>query len=157
MTPVSRDTSAAVPTISGKSDIGTQPQPSYYRALVVIHALFLGVSFVIVFPLGVIGLRFGFRGAFHIHWILQSLAATACLIGLILAITLSVTGIEYSSFSEAHQIIGIIAVAVLLVQAPLGYRHHQMYKAIGARTWVSHLHLWIGRSVIVLGMVNTVL
>ena len=36
--------------LTGTSNIAVKPQPGSYRALVVLHALLLGVAFVIVFP-----------------------------------------------------------------------------------------------------------
>jgi len=46
---------------------------------------------------------------------------------------------------------------VIFLQGPLGYIHHVAYKKYQRRTFTSHLHLWIGRLVIPLGMVNCAL
>lgn len=79
------------------------------------------------------------------------------MLGLIIAITFSALDPEYNTFDQGHQIIGIIAVVALLIQASLGYKHHQDYKKTGQRTVVTHSHLWIGRAAILLGMINAVL
>jgi hypothetical protein len=55
-----------------------------------------------------------------------------------------------------HSIIGLILVAVLFFQAPLGYLHHVLFKRTGSRTLWSHVHLWIARLVIPVGIVNAV-
>ena len=88
---------------------------------------------------------------------LQIFATIVCVLGLVIAISFSALDPEYNAFDEGHQIIGIVAVVALFIQALLGYQHHRNYKKTGQRTVVSHSHLWIGRVVIVLGMVNAVL
>ncbi len=88
---------------------------------------------------------------------LQIFATVVCVLGLVIAIAFSAMDPEYSGFDQGHQIIGIVAVVALVVQALLGYQHHRNYKRTGQRTLVSHSHVWIGRTVIVLGMVNAVL
>ena len=80
-----------------------------------------------------------------------------CVLGLVIAIAFSAMDPEYDSFGEGHQIIGIVAVVALIIQAVLGWKHHQDYKKIGRRTVISHSHLWVGRVTIVLGMINAVL
>ena len=87
----------------------------------------------------------------------QIFATVVCVLGLVIAIAFSVMDPEYKSFDQGHQIIGILAVVGLIIQALLGYKHHQDYKKTGQRTVVSHSHLWLGRVVVVLGMVNAVL
>ena len=88
---------------------------------------------------------------------MQIFATTACILGLLFAITFSAMDPEYNTFNQGHQIIGIVAVLALVVQAVLGHQHHQGYKKYGQRTLITHSHLWLGRVAIVLGMVNAVL
>ena len=150
-----RSSSSAIPSISGKSDINVKPLPGSVSALVIIHAICLAGSFLLLFPLGVIALRWFQRVNFH--WMIQIFATAACLLGLVIAIVFSAIDPEYSDFSEGHQVLGIIAVVALLIQALLGYQHHRIYKKTGRRTMVSHFHLWTGRAVIVIGMLNAIL
>lgn len=88
---------------------------------------------------------------------LQIFATVVCVLGLVIAIAFSAMDPEYDTFDRGHQIIGILAVVALFIQALLGYQHHRNYKKTGQRTVVSHFHLWIGRAVIVLGILNAVL
>ena len=88
---------------------------------------------------------------------LQIFATMVCVLGLVIAITFSAMDAEYNSFNHGHQIIGIFVVLALFVQAFLGYQHHRNYRKTGHRTMVSHSHLWAGRMVIVIGMVNAIL
>ena len=88
---------------------------------------------------------------------LQIFATLVCVLGLVIAIAFSAIDPEYNNFDQGHQIIGILAVIALIIQALLGYKHHQNYKKTGQRTLVSQSHLWMGRVAIVLGMLNAVL
>lgn len=91
------------------------------------------------------------------HWILQLTATVGCIVGLIIACILSVQSVEYGSFSEPHQILGILAIVILCPQLLFGYFHHQNYKKLGERSLPSHVHIWTGRTVILLGMLDGVL
>ncbi|KIW24021.1 uncharacterized protein PV07_09760 [Cladophialophora immunda] len=148
---------ATVPSISGTSSVSAEGQPDYYHGLVYAHAILLGVAFVIVFPVGVLGLRWRWSIAFKVHWMLQLFATVGAYLGLAVAIALSITGVEYSAFDETHQILGICVVAVLSFQVVMGYIHHLNYKKVGRRTVPSHFHIWLGRVLIYAGMVNAIL
>ena len=153
--PKTLSSTSVKPAISGTSNINTQALPGSVSVLVIIHAICLGGAFVLLFPLGVVVLRwFGFV---KLHWMLQIFAAFVCVIGLVVAIVLSLMDPEYKGLDEGHQIIGIVVVAALFLQGALGYVHHRNYKKLGRRTWVSHAHLWTGRVLIVIGMLNAVL
>jgi predicted ferric reductase len=138
--------STSIPSVSGTANLNTTVLPGSVAALVLLHAICLGGSFIILFPLGTSLLRF--FNSFGLHWMLQIIATVICIIGLAVAVVLSVMGVEYDSFNIAHQVIGILVVAVLFFQIVLGH--------IG-RTWASYAHLWTGRIAILAGMVNTVL
>jgi hypothetical protein len=155
MTATGSNDSTAIPSISGTSNINVKPLPGSISVLVIIHAVCLAGSFLLLFPLGVVVLRW--FGRFKWHWMLQIVATFICVIGLVIAVVLSIMDPEYVFFSEGHQIIGIVVVAALIVQALLGYLHHRDYTKLGRRTWFSHSHLWVGRVVIVMGMINAVL
>ncbi|KAK5215731.1 hypothetical protein LTR72_011218 [Exophiala xenobiotica] len=150
-----RATAASVPSVTGTPNINTTAQPGYINDLVVLHAILLGVAFVIAFPLGAVSLRV--LRSFNIHWIIQLFTSVACLIGLCVAIALSVLSVKWADFDFAHQIIGIVVVVLAFVQGMLGYRHHMNYKKFKGRTVVSYVHSLFGRTIIWFGMLNTVL
>jgi hypothetical protein len=56
--------------------------------------------------------------------------------------------------SDKHPIIGFVLLGMLLLQGPLGYIHHTAYKRSSQRTIWSHIHLWLGRIAIPLGIIN---
>lgn len=53
-----------------------------------------------------------------------------------------------------HPIIGIVVLLLIIFQPLLGALHHRNFKRYLRRTVPSHLHLWNGRIVIILGIVN---
>lgn len=53
-----------------------------------------------------------------------------------------------------HPIIGVVLLALVAVQPLLGFLHHRRYRRTQRRGAVSHLHLWNGRVLIALGIVN---
>jgi hypothetical protein len=55
---MAQTTSSTVPQISGTINIGATPLPGSVAVFVIIHAICLGGAFVLVFPLGVVILRF---------------------------------------------------------------------------------------------------
>ena len=57
-------------------------------------------------------------------------------------------------FEAAHQYIGVIIVGLLFVQGALGQLHHIAFQRIGKRTFWSYMHIWLGRFVILFGIVN---
>jgi hypothetical protein len=153
--PKTLSTTTVIPAVSGTSNINTEALPGSVAILVLIHAICLCGALILLFPLGIVMLRW--FGSVRIHWMLQVFAASVSVIGLALAIALSIMDPEYKGLSEGHQIIGIVVVAALFLQAALGYVHHANYKKLKRRTWASYAHLWTGRVVIIVGMLNAVL
>jgi hypothetical protein len=56
--------------------------------------------------------------------------------------------------TNAHPIIGIVLFILLLIQPFLGYMHHAAFKRTQTRTAWSHGHIWLGRIIITLGIIN---
>jgi len=61
---------------------------------------------------------------------------------------LNISGINY------HPIIGLVVFAALFFQPILGLIHHSRFKKLRRRQIWSHLHLWNGRVMVPLGIVN---
>ncbi len=143
-------------TIQSPTDISTKTRPASYHILVILHALLLGATFILLFPLGVLALRWKWSFSFVSHWMLQLFGSIAAFIGLGIAIGMTEAGIEYTTFDKGHQILGLV-VGLVMLQVVAGYVHHRRYVKVRARTWVSYLHLGLGRLVIYLGMITAVL
>ncbi|OAA82016.1 Carbohydrate-binding domain family 9-like protein [Akanthomyces lecanii RCEF 1005] len=57
----------------------------------------------------------------------------------------------------AHQWLGGIFVSFVMLQILLGWWHHVIFVRIRARTWVSHVHIWLGRTSMLEGSMNLLL
>lgn len=53
-----------------------------------------------------------------------------------------------------HTILGAIIVFLFLVQPFLGLIHHYRFRALRVRTVWSYLHIWYGRNLIALAVIN---
>jgi hypothetical protein len=116
------------------------------------HAVLASVAFVFFFPFGGILIRLGsFRGLWIVHGILQLFAyclyIAAVGLGLYMAMNLRL-------LNEAHPIIGLALFALLFFQPILGFLHHYAFKKYSRRTVWSHGHLWLGRIIITLGIID---
>lgn len=138
-------TTTAAETTKSASSINT-------AAVLWCHGIFASVAFVLLFPLGGILIRVGnFPGLLYIHagiqlfsWILF---AAAFGLGLYY-------GIIDDYMKEAHPIIGIVLVALMLFQPLFGWLHHKRFVQTGARSASSYSHIWVGRIAIILGIIN---
>ncbi|RDA86710.1 hypothetical protein CP532_4181 [Ophiocordyceps camponoti-leonardi (nom. inval.)] len=137
----------------GIAMVGTSEEKVDGKGLARLHGLFMTAAFLFVFPLGVAAMRSS--GSFTYHWILQligtSFAEAGAATGIFIA---GVDGIF--SATGTHGPVGVSLAMLLLVQALAGWRHHQLFVRIQRRTCISHLHIWLGRFILVASWVNLV-
>lgn len=100
-----------------------------------------------------------FRGAWLAHGLFQIFAYVLFTIAFGLGIYMYrqipselPNGVDISH--EAHPIIGIVAFCLLFLQPWLGLLHHFLFKKYSKRVFWSYAHIWIGRFVIALGIIN---
>lgn len=60
-------------------------------------------------------------------------------------------------FKSYHQIVGIIVVAFILAQFTIGFLHHKKFKDTQHPTIYGKVHVWLGRIIIFLGVLNAFL
>lgn len=53
-----------------------------------------------------------------------------------------------------HTTVGVVVFALLFLQPIGGWMHHRMFKKKGTRTFWSYGHIWLGRLLITLGIIN---
>jgi hypothetical protein len=56
--------------------------------------------------------------------------------------------------NESHPIIGIVLFVLIFAMPILGQIHHRNFKKFQTRTTPSYAHIWLGRFVITLGIIN---
>ncbi|KAK6353196.1 hypothetical protein TWF696_005181 [Orbilia brochopaga] len=122
---------------------------------VIAHAIIMSITFIILFPLGGIIirlLRHTIRQAVYLHVALQVLSFSLSIAGLATGVVAS--SILESHFIHSHQVIGVVIMILLFFQIILGTSHHMVYKVKRKRTWLSYGHIWLGRTAIIMGIVN---
>ena len=53
-----------------------------------------------------------------------------------------------------HPIIGLVVFSMLFFQPITGIVHHLIYRRKQERTAFAHVHMWLGRALIILGVIN---
>ncbi|EPS40423.1 hypothetical protein H072_5730 [Dactylellina haptotyla CBS 200.50] len=125
------------------------------KDFIIAHAVVMSLAFVVLFPLGGIIirlLRHTIRQAVYVHITLQVLSFSLSIVGLATGVMASDT--LKSHFLYSHQFIGVVVMILLFFQVILGASHHIVFKAKRKRTWLSYCHIWLGRSAIIMGIVN---
>ncbi|KAI0871275.1 iron reductase domain protein [Hypoxylon argillaceum] len=114
------------------------------------HGILMSIVMVILYPLGSILMPLFGSWVLHAVWQIGSFLAmwAAFALGVVLA---QRTGYN---FSENHTLLGTVVVALFGVQPIGGYLHHLYYVKHQKRGLVSHGHIWYGRILIVLGIIN---
>ena len=121
--------------------------------LFTLHGLLMSLAFLALYPLGSYFIRSPRATAFNLHWTTQSLA-TVCVL-----LAAGIGWWQSHSISVTHQFLGFAVVAAILVQGGLGAWHHRAYvrSPVKRRTWMAKTHVYLGRSVVVAGLVNLVM
>ncbi len=57
-------------------------------------------------------------------------------------------------FEQTHTILGTVVVCLFVIQPALGFIHHTQFTKTHSRGAFSHLHIWYGRCMIILGVIN---
>ncbi|KAH8650194.1 hypothetical protein BX600DRAFT_108650 [Xylariales sp. PMI_506] len=132
----------------------------YYRN---IHGILAAAAMVGFFPVGAIMVRIvPGRLSWILHAITQIMGYSVYIAAAALGIYLTqmvrippnqATLLEVPGFN-VHPIIGIAVLAALFFQPALGWIHHVRFKRLRRRTGWSHLHIWVGRLAITLGIIN---
>ncbi|ROW10049.1 hypothetical protein VPNG_06518 [Cytospora leucostoma] len=123
-----------------------------YDWVAVAHAVFMVGCFFGLMPFGVLVLRVGQWVRWH--GLNQGVAMLGVIVGFGLGIKTSTLYNRSKSFNTPHQIIGILVFIFLFGQFVLGFMHHRKFKKTQKPTKLAPIHVWLGRLIIVLGIVN---
>ncbi|KAF2428785.1 CBD9-like protein [Tothia fuscella] len=151
-----RADAACTPTNGGNSGSSTGGLYDINKrnAMLKAHGIMAGLAFAVLFPFGAISIRLlSFPGLVWFHAAFQAFAYLTYIIGFGLGIYIATQGpVKY--INDAHPIIGIILFLALFLQPILGWLHHSNFKKFQQRTGFSYAHIWLGRIVIALGIIN---
>ncbi|UPX20115.1 uncharacterized protein EKO05_0010359 [Ascochyta rabiei] len=148
---VSTNPFAASDTVVSVSTPGSSSRATR-RNIILTHGILASLAFLVFFPVGAIIMRLGrFDNVLKVHIAIQIFSWLIYITAFALGLYYGVTG-DY--MTEAHPIIGIVLVALMVFQPLGGWLHHRQFLRTGQRSVVSHGHIWTGRIAIVLGMIN---
>ncbi|KAF2680400.1 iron reductase domain protein [Lentithecium fluviatile CBS 122367] len=120
--------------------------------MLIAHGTLAALAMVILFPFGAIAIRLtSFTGLVWVHAAFQGFAYLVYIVAFGLGIYVAN---QYDLIDEAHPIIGIVVFICLFFQPIFGFLHHSLFKKYQSRTFWSYSHIWLGRSVITLGIIN---
>jgi hypothetical protein len=125
-------------------------------AFSIAHGVLASLAFVILFPAGSILIRLAsFRGLWLVHGLFQIFAFVVYIAAFALGVWMTNQApSQVNLIGRYHPIIGIVVFVVLFIQPVLGLIHHFQFKKHGRRTFWSYGHLWLGRLLIPIGMIN---
>jgi len=129
------------------SNLGTVP------SLAKAHGTLMGLAFIVILPLGAFLVRFvRSKHAVWIHATCQLLGFAFVAAGL--GVGVHMANVLHILYKQAHTYIGTIIFSLLFIQALLGYFHHWRYVATQKRTIWTFIHIWYGRVLVILGIIN---
>lgn len=120
--------------------------------MLIAHGVMAGLAFAVFFPLGAISIRLlSFPGLVWFHAGVQIFAYLFYTVAFGLGIYMAR---DMERIDEYHPIIGILLFVMIFFMPILGQLHHRNFKKYQMRTGVSYAHLWTGRLIIPLGIIN---
>jgi hypothetical protein len=116
------------------------------------HAVVAAVAFVLFFPMGAMIIRLlSFKGVVWLHagWMITTYVIVLGAMGM--GVWIAVMTQQLDTY---HSIIGLIVVGALLLQPVSGITHHLLYKKTGGANVATYPHIWWGRAIVTLGIIN---
>lgn len=114
------------------------------------HGIIAALVMAVLYPLG--SLLMPLLGKWWVHgaWQVIAFALMWAAFGL---------GVQSAKdrgilFSQTHTILGTVVIALFGIQPALGYFHHRQYLKTHGRGAVSYVHIWFGRILMLLGVIN---
>merc|ERR1712137_337518 len=102
-----------------------------FGAVIIIHAVFMFVAWTVIFPLGVVTVRFCRkilpRWWFRLHMFIQYFGVLMIIVALILAVEVAAPG-NHEHIDSAHSIVGLIAIGLAIIVPALGQATAVMYE-----------------------------
>ncbi len=108
------------------------------------HGALMATSFVFLFPIGAIFVRFW---SLRAHYLMQVINISVLVAGFGLGVFIS----KGAQLSSPHQIIGLVVFICIWMQALFGITHHLHYKHLRL---LGVSHRYFGRAVILLAIAN---
>lgn len=138
---------------SGSSNSGSGSSGRSRSAMILMaHGILMSLAFAVLYPLGAIIIRLlHFKGVVWIHAGWMATTYLLVIAGMGLGVYIAV---NEDLLDSAHAIIGLVVVGSLILQPVTGLLHHKLYKSRGGPNGATPVHVWWGRAIITLGIIN---
>ncbi|UNI14773.1 hypothetical protein JDV02_001370 [Purpureocillium takamizusanense] len=120
------------------------------NTLINAHGILMTIIFVVGYPIG--AMLSPFVGSWVVHATWQTLVFFGMWAGFALGIIIC-SRIGFF-FQNTHTQLGVFVVSLMGLQPIFGFLHHRHYLRNRRRGIISHVHIWYGRALIVIGVVN---
>ncbi|KAG5983314.1 hypothetical protein E4U55_000298 [Claviceps digitariae] len=127
-----------------------QPGRPFKKDLLYAHGIIMSLVFLIGFPVGSMLMPLLGKWLVHASW--QIVFFVLMWAGFGVGYVLSKRWDMF--FTQPHTRLGTLLCILMTFQPVLGWLHHQHFVKHQRRGAISHAHIWYGRALIVLGMVN---
>ncbi|KAI1037779.1 hypothetical protein LB503_009416 [Fusarium chuoi] len=114
------------------------------------HGVIMAVVFLAGFPIGSVLTPLLGKWLIHASW--QIIAFVGMWIGFGIGKVAADRGGDW--FHEPHIVLGTIVCILMIVQPILGWMHHRNYVKYQRRTTISYGHIWYGRAIMIVGIIN---
>lgn len=126
---------------------------AFFNRRVTAHAALLIIPFVILYPLSALTIYFfPSLSVMKMHAPLQVFNTCLVIAGMGLGISIAK---DINKLDNYHPIIGLVVISTLLAFQPaMGYLQHRYFRKTGRKSVFAFTHRWLGRTLIVLGIIN---
>lgn len=118
--------------------------------VLVAHGVIMALVMAALYPLG--SLLMPLVGRWWVHGAWQVVAY--CLMWAGFALGVVTARDRHMLLNQTHSVFGTVIVALFGIQPALGLLHHRHYLKTQARGPVSYVHIWWGRILMLLGVIN---
>ncbi|RYP87395.1 hypothetical protein DL769_000491 [Monosporascus sp. CRB-8-3] len=117
--------------------------------IITAHWVIMFIVWLVLFPLGSALMPLFGNWIFHATW--QSVTFVLMWVGFALG---RVALNRFGGAGTTHTNFGTVIVCLMVLQPIGGYMHHRHYLRHKRRGAISHAHIWYGRALMVMGVVN---
>ncbi|RMJ25535.1 integral membrane protein [Aspergillus sp. HF37] len=150
-----------VPNTKNQSEVpasrnATTPAPPDVSILQRAHGTVMGIAVVLMFPFGALTMRLlQVRGVMWLHMAWQVVSLLLLTAGFGMGVNMAKKlGVIYDHPAKHHTLFGTVLFALFWVQPFFGLAHHFLFIKKHSRTAVSHVHIWYGRALFIMAIVN---
>ncbi|GAB0132891.1 hypothetical protein EsDP_00001312 [Epichloe bromicola] len=135
---------------SGNTGVVTGPSGDLNQDLLTAHGVVMAIVFIVGYPIGSSLMPLIGNWILHASW--QFLAFLGMWAGFGIGYTVASRNGVF--FADKHTRLGVIVCALMGIQPVLGWLHHLHYVKTQSRGGFSYAHIWYGRGLMILGIVN---